>query len=106
MIKTPVIIDENGDISFYATCSGAESRLEVIDVMNNIYVGYDAAGHLLAITPLNRNSVRIMLAEHEPNHANELVDKLKKFLKQVGQSVNEGADLDELINCCSVFIEE
>ncbi len=46
-MKLPIIINENGDISFYDSLEKAELDIEPPDVKNNIYVIYDSEGLLL-----------------------------------------------------------
>ncbi len=102
-MEMPIIIDENGDISFFGSRSGAESHLEAIDVIANEYVGYDCQGRLLSLKVLNEHLISIELAEDIPHHAEELRLKLINFLAVVGE--NSGADeLEKLVAQCAPYI--
>lgn len=48
-MKTPISIDENGDVSVFASVEDAEAYMEAIDVERGEYVVTDADGGLLAV---------------------------------------------------------
>ena len=81
----PLIIDENGSLIFFRSVDSAESYLEVTDVENGEYVGYDSRGRLLALTvemPRARGLARLFgtpaervvigLAELDSSHSAQL----------------------------------
>lgn len=49
MIKMPIRVDENGDLTEYWSIAEVESKLEPIDVRNNEYVVSDADGRILQL---------------------------------------------------------
>ena len=103
-MKSPIIVDENGDISFYSSNEQAQSYLEPVDVKANEYVGYDADGVLLSITADDEYSVRIDLRENSPLHAEILRSKLESFLLLLGEPV-DSTDLQTLISLCAGYIK-
>jgi len=48
-MKTPILINEHGDISTFATVEEAEAYMEPIDVERGEYVVTDAAGLPLSV---------------------------------------------------------
>jgi hypothetical protein len=46
-MKTPLVVNENGNLLFFASSDDAERYLEPIDVRNGEYVAYDAEGRVL-----------------------------------------------------------
>lgn len=48
-MKTPITIDENGDISIFATVEEAEHYMEPIDVEHGEYKVFDADGRQLLV---------------------------------------------------------
>lgn len=108
----PIIVNENGDLSFFASIKGAENYLEPIDVRNGEYVGYDSEGRLLSfstniesrpgllgIGSRNVEAVKITEAESEPKHQEELLDALKRFLsgRVIPDTLAEKSSLTELL---------
>ena len=49
-MKTPISINENGDISSFASVEEAESYMEPIDVEHGEYVVTDSVGHVLSVS--------------------------------------------------------
>jgi hypothetical protein len=49
MMKTPILINEHGDISTFASVEEAESYMEPIDVERGEYVVTDADGEPLSV---------------------------------------------------------
>jgi hypothetical protein len=98
-MKTPIFINEMGDISVFDSVEDAERYLEPIDVANNEYVGYDSEGRLLQLTVTDANRVSIRSSEPIPKHAVELRESLIWFLSYVGVSERwlSSAPLRELV---------
>jgi hypothetical protein len=98
-MKTPIFINERGDVSVFESVEDAEHYIEPIDVANNEYVGYDSEGRLLQLTVTDANRVNIRSAESVPRHAAELRKALTWFLSYVGVSENwlSNASLQELV---------
>jgi hypothetical protein len=99
-----VIDKSGGDIAVYMSLADAERHLEAIDVQNNEYEAFDAEGRLLRLTT-EQERVRIAPSENEPNHADELRQKLLAFLRAAkAPSVNSGSSLSQLVNAASQFV--
>lgn len=104
---TIFIADKNGnDVSSYASIEDAQLNLEVIDVENDEYVGYDHEGRLLKLDVNGKKKrVVITLDEDKPSHAKELEAVIRTYLEQVGESFpNDPAyDLPYLVEVCHKF---
>lgn len=104
-IKLPICIAEGYDIFLYKTIEKAQVDLEVIDVNDKIYKGYDAEGRLLYISARN-DLVDITLAENEPNHKEDL-EKLLRYCLEYSkidlQNVKKG-DLGALLKHAEIFL--
>jgi len=112
-IVPPIIIDEDSSLIFFESVRSAEGYLEVIDVENDEYVGYDSRGRLLALTvekPRVQGLARLLgmpaervvigLAELDSSHSVQLRDAVQRFLLQL-RALPEGSDtlaLSELID--------
>ena len=109
MIKHTIFIaDKKGnDVSFYASIEDAQLDLEVIDVENGEYVGYDHEGRLLKLdVDGKKKRVVITLAEDKPSHAKELEAVIRTYLELVGEPfANDPAyDLPYLVEVCHKFL--
>lgn len=111
-MKPPIFIDNNGDITVFASVQDAENWVEPIDVRNNEYEAFDSEGRLLFLTvqkqegflSSSREYVQITEAETDPAHAGELRDRLQIFLKATGESdVGPSASLSQLVNAACRF---
>ena len=89
----PIFIDEHGDISTFRSVPDASRYVEPIDVQNREYSGYDSLGRLLELST-DGCSVRISLAEREPNHGKQLLAALRGFLRACGDSVADDPSYD------------
>ena len=89
-MKFPIVIDENGDLSFFTSKELAQRWLEPVDVEAGEYVGYDAEGRLLSITAVDEYSVRIDLLDAAPTHAPVLKEKLQAFAQKFPAGVQAG----------------
>lgn len=99
-MKSPVIIDENGSLSFFKSITDAERYLEPIDIHNQEYVAYDSEGRrlelrveeeviaagLFKLSKITKERVRIAQTEKFPAHAEELKKILQNFLKRLEAS--------------------
>ncbi len=102
MIKPPIFIRDGGDLSIFETIADVTSYIEPVDVLNNVYVGYDSQGRLLTLkarSDRNYHPIEIELAETEPSHQAELRTILLAFLKAVRGAEPSFAEapLEELI---------
>ena len=99
MIIAPVIVDENGDVTFFASIEDAERYLEPWAVEEE-FTAYDSEGRLLEIRVERRESssffglskrvvdhVVIVAVEDQPNHALQLRATLLSFLERTGVSL-------------------
>ena len=62
-------------------------------MQNQEYIGYDSLGRLLQLTTDGR-SIQISLSENQPNHANELTNKLRTYLVAVHDSIANDSNYD------------
>ena len=98
MIVPPVIVDDHGDVDFFASVEDAEVYLEPWAVEEGFTV-YDSEGRLLELRVERREShvlfglirskvdhVRIEAVEDDPHHARQLRATLLTFLERVGIS--------------------
>ena len=79
-MKMPLVFDENGDVSLYWSLGDAQKNIEAIDVKNNEYAAYDAAGRMLLLKAVDDLPIDITLAEDEPRHRQELVGALRRYV--------------------------
>lgn len=96
-MQMPLVIDENGDVSIHWSLEDAQRSMEVIDVRNSEYVGYDAAGRLLSIVARNSQQIEISLAENQPSHIQDLERVLRRYLTE-SPSQHELKELLDAIN--------
>jgi hypothetical protein len=111
LIIAPVIIDDHGDLDFFASVEDAELYLEPWAVEEG-FTAYDSEGRLLELRVERRESpvlfglirskvdhVRIEAVEDEPNHARQLRATLLTFLERSGLSLDNSdlMPLGELI---------
>jgi hypothetical protein len=100
LIIAPVIIDDHGDLDFFASIEDAELYLEPWAVEEGFTL-YDSEGRLLELRVERRESpvlfglirskvdhVRIEAVEDEPNHAPQLRAILLTFLERSGLSLD------------------
>ena len=100
MIIAPVIIDDHGDLDFFASVEDAELYLEPWAVEEG-FTAYDSEGRLLELRVERRESpvlfglirskvdhVRIEAVEDEPHHALQLRATLLTFLERSGLSLD------------------
>jgi hypothetical protein len=113
-MKSPIVIDEFGDISFYASPEDVCLDLEAVDIINGRYVAYDAEGRLINISvkrnqnnrymfgliPLLTDEVYIVGCEKEPNHSIELREKILSFFNMIytNDAINKDISLGGLIS--------
>ena len=96
MIIAPVIIDDHGDLDFFASVEDAELYLEPWAVEEGFTL-YDSEGRLLELRVERRESpvlfglirskvdhVRIEAVEDEPHHALQLRATILTFLERSG----------------------
>jgi hypothetical protein len=111
LIIAPVIIDDHGDLDFFASVEDAELYLEPWAVEEGFTL-YDSEGRLLELRVERRESpvlfglirskvdhVRIEAVEDEPHHALQLRATLLTFLERSGLSLDnsEVLPLGELV---------
>ena len=98
-MKAPIIINENGDVSFFRTVEAAARALEPIDVRNQEYVAYDSEGYLLRLVPTDPTVVVVDGEESEPR-AEQLAEIIRDFFSRVGlnQEWIRRASLSDLVS--------
>jgi hypothetical protein len=112
LINTPVIVDDNGDVDFFASIEDAELYFEPWAIEEG-FTAYDSEGRLLEIRVLRRESpflfgmwkavdddVVIEAVEDQPNHATQLRATLLNFLGKAGISLDNSdvVPLRELVS--------
>lgn len=98
MIKEPIIIIENGDISVFDSLDKLYNYLEIIDVENNEYSAYDAKGLNLVFQIITENKRYFNLLESKDN-TEKLSLEIVQFLKRINIYKNfKKFNLSELIN--------
>lgn len=97
----PIVIVENGDVSFFADVSIAARALEPIDVRNNEYVAYDSLGYTLQLV-LDYQHVTISGRTSVTPKPEELNSVLRSFYERaVGEPVLSSVEpLQQLLELC------
>jgi len=97
----PIVIDENGDVSFYPDIEVAARAIEPIDVRNNEYVAYDSMGYVLQLEP-GHQRVTISRRSSEMPKPEALNLVLRSFYERaVGEPVPSSVEsLQQLLVLC------
>lgn len=105
-----VLVDNTGDIEVFDTVQELEQYAEPVDVRLNEYVAYDAEGRLLDLRceevvggrflRVRLSVVRVVEAEQEPAHLDDLRRSLLRFLSLLGdnETVCEQLSLSDLLS--------
>lgn len=105
-----VLVDNTGDIEVFDTVQELEQYAEPVDVRLNEYVAYDAEGRLLDLRceevvsgrflRVRLSVVRVVEAEQEPAHLDDLRRSLLRFLSRLGdnETVCEQLSLSDLLS--------
>lgn len=116
-MRTPIIVAEANDLSFYASLEDVEWHLEAIDVDNGEFVAYDADGRHVPLSTkrlhprkflgmISVPGAEVVVAsapEEEPRHAKDLRRVLVRYLnhwepipaleqKTLGELIGAGID--------------
>lgn len=112
MVKSPLVVNENGNLMFFASVQDAERYLEPVDVRNGEYVAYDADGRrldlsveservpaLFGMTHDDVERVRVRAAGDAAPRPGELRAALLAFLRATGRAPagTEGLSLHALV---------
>ena len=85
-MRDPIIVVENvACIYVFDSKVQAERYLEAIDVLNGEYTAYESEGRLLSLEVVEKDRVRIAVADDVPKHEAELMAILQKHLEIVYQ---------------------
>lgn len=100
-MQPPIVVNENGDISIFATVEAAARYIEPVDVRNHEYVAYDSAGFRLRLLP-SEPAVTIAGYTSEEPEPSELERALRSFIARAsGQQVPvQVKTLPELLALC------
>lgn len=114
----PIIVDENGDVTVFASLRDAEMYVEPVDIANGEYRFYDATGLVLSgeahtkhpphgpvrrLLPAPSQHVRILASTPTDRRPDELAEVLRSFLARLGDRIRiedgrlEHMTLDELV---------
>lgn len=84
-MKEPIIINTDGDISFYESLSTAERNLEPPNVLNNIHVIYDSEGLLLIPVVIDDPVYDVVkIYASDTDRPAELIEILIDFFSEIG----------------------
>lgn len=103
-MEAPIILSENGDVSFFDSVHAAEEYVEPIDVRNQEYVAYDRTGRRLDLRVVTkyrlRDVVEIVDREDAETAPEELGELMRTHLSALGfQPVEfDGLSLDALVH--------
>jgi len=103
--KPPIFVIDGLDVGIFASIEDAVLQLEASDIKRGEYATYDAHGRLLELT-VDGERILAHLSEHEPDHAEELSEALREFLKAMGVSsaADPNCDLPCLVRESSRFV--
>ena len=83
-MKTPIIVDEGGDVSIYQTVAAA-LEMEAVDVLNGEYRVYDAEGTVLHVAAHSIDSrVEIQSPSEAMKDPSRLQDILRDYIRRGG----------------------
>ncbi len=93
-MKTPIIVDNFGELLIFDTVDRAERALEPIDVLEGEYIVYDSEGRLLrALAPNDYDRISIKEAENTPQRQKQLRNALIAFLSRL-----PGEDSEQIVH--------
>jgi hypothetical protein len=96
-MQTPIIANNRGDVSVFATAGDATSYAEPIDIRNGEYEVYDASGRHLAFQVIGNRATLISL-EDQPTKQAVLAELLRKHISHIpGHADVSAMTLGELI---------
>ena len=81
-LTPPILIDEHGDISLYASIERAAGHVEAIDVLNGEYEFFDAGGRRLLAT-VDRDRVRLAIDPSKPAEPEVLESRLRAYFARL-----------------------
>lgn len=95
----PLFFDDSGDVLVLRTVEAAQRYLEAVDVVDQVYSGFDSEGRSLHLGAPRPNRVSITLAEDRPTHADTLRRILLDFLRRTDAEAQryEQASLQEVV---------
>ncbi len=93
VVEPPIIVAEDRAVALFDPAAEAESYLKPVDVTKGIYRGYDAMGRLLKIETDGSGARIPGTTGSAPEHAGELEELLRGFLKRVSEPARPGCDL-------------
>ena len=101
-MKLPLIVDDHGDISIFATIDAAILYLEPIDIQRHEFEFFDADGYRVDAILTTGMIIRLSLRKPPIQEARVLADKLKGFLGRCGRFV-ETCELSDLVRQAEVL---
>lgn len=100
-MKAPIILDENGDVSLFATVEEAARFMEPIDVRNSEYVAYDSEGYRLTLVPGAKTVMITGRTDSKPN-PEALRRVLRSFWERATKdNLPSSGSLEQLITSCA-----
>src|SRR5215208_1378838 len=105
MREPQLIVEADEPAIFYSSVSRAESDLEPIDVLNDVYTAaFGPRGEQYLITTDGYNTT-IVLDETVPPDPDRLKEVLLRFLDSVKVPADQTETLEELLAKCVRFVE-
>ena len=95
-MRPPIVVNEHGDVSAFASVADAARKLEPVDVQNNEFVAYDSDGYRLALV-VHEHVVSIPGPMLGPPSPAELEEVLRSFAQEVGSPLPESNSLQDLV---------
>jgi len=103
----PIFIVEGLDVSVHDSVESAQRWLEPWWVEQKLGKVYDSVGTLLKLK-ITGKRVLILPGEQTAGHAKELESILRRFLKEIGEPIDDdlSCDLEYLVKYCHKFIND
>jgi hypothetical protein len=92
----PIVVDENGDVSFYPSVEAAARALEPIDVKNNEYIAYDSEGFILQLAFSGPNVIITGHGSATPA-LGALTEVLQSFWERAATPAPKAVSLNHLV---------
>lgn len=105
MIKTPIIVNENGDIDIFRDLETTENYLEPIDIKNGEYEIFDSEGRVIEQSIqkkkkyfLSAETETVLLSPSNTFDAPRLSKILKRHLISINIHFNNESSLEDILS--------
>lgn len=109
-----IVVDREGWLQVYSSPEEVSQNLEAIDVMAGEYLAYDSEGRLLqlmvqehrrrvllGLCTVSEFIIRVLEAEEEPSHREDLRRALQRFLEMTRDRRPLGDEVERLLGALS-----